>query len=332
MKTEYAQKLFSPIEETRPCGPELEYDVDYIELQVVATERSEQQFGNTIFPAQQPDWSDVAQRALDLLNRTKDLRILAYLARARAELDGLPGYAGVLDIALFWLEQHWDDLYPRILVEGEEDPLLRINAIAALTEIDGIGRALRRAPLVRGEFGCIKLRELESRLDGTPLESVPWNDAQLYQILRSQDGTELRAVGRITATLSKLNQLIEQHLGQSWTLDFSTFARPFQLIIQAMEQHDEVPLATETAPATSLLADAAAISAGAKPPEREQVIRLMEDICRYFERHEPGHPAALLVRRAQRLMPLNFMEIIQDMAPDSHQLFEQIVGLRMATK
>lgn len=328
MQAEHKQKLFSPIQETPPCGPELEYDIDYIELQVVATERSEQQFGSTIFPAQQPNWSDVAQRACNLLNRTKDLRILAYLARASAELDGLPGYAGVLEIALHWLEQHWDELYPRTQVEGEEDPLLRINAIAALAEIEGIGRALRRAPLLRGEFGCITLRELECRLDGTSQESVPWSDAQLHQILHSQDSSELRAVGSIAATLHRLTRLLEQRLGHAWAPDFSTFARPFQLIVQALEQRGELPPATETAPTASRLSAAGPAGTGGEPQEREQVIHLMESICRYFERHEPGHPAALLVRRAQRLMPLNFMEIVQDMAPDSRQLFEQIVGLR----
>ncbi|MOA57099.1 hypothetical protein D3C78_1812120 [compost metagenome] len=53
---------------------------------------------------------------------------------------------------------------------------------------------------------------------------------------------------------------------------------------------------------------------------------MMERICLYFERYEPGHPAALLIRRAQRLMPLNFMEIIQDMAPETGQAFQNIVG------
>jgi predicted component of type VI protein secretion system len=39
-----------------------------------------------------------------LLRRSRDLRVLAYLARANVELEGMSGYAWVLQVALHWLE------------------------------------------------------------------------------------------------------------------------------------------------------------------------------------------------------------------------------------
>ena len=42
----------------------------------------------------------------------------------------------------------------------------------------------------------------------------------------------------------------------------------------------------------------------------------MDAICAYLEQHEPTNPAPLLVRRARRLMTMNFLDIVKDMSPD----------------
>jgi type VI secretion system protein ImpA len=52
MQADLSQQLLSPIHEDSPCGGELEYDADYLELQVAASVKGEQQFGTTIIPAQ----------------------------------------------------------------------------------------------------------------------------------------------------------------------------------------------------------------------------------------------------------------------------------------
>lgn len=335
MLAEQVQALLSPLEYTSACGAEIEYDPEYIELQVAAAEKVEQQFGTTIIPAQQPNWSDVAQRAGDLLRRTKDLRVLAYVARASAEIDGLPGYANVLELALRWLELYWKELYPRIQIDGEEDPLPRINAISSLMEIEGVGRALRRAPLAQGDFGRISLREVELYLDkNSYLSGIP-GDAQLRQKLISGDTPEINAVRRINTTALALTHLIESHLGTSWTPDFSGMTKPFEQIVRALDElsgthaiSESPAIASEYPTEQSAPAPQAS---GTTLERREQAMQQMESICRYFERYEPGHPAALLIRRAQRLMPLNFMEIIQDLAPESGQTFEHIVGCNAAS-
>ncbi|WP_447753436.1 type VI secretion system protein TssA [Pseudomonas nicosulfuronedens] len=333
MSTEFIQKLLSPLHDGSVCGSELEYDAEYIELQVAAAEREEQQFGSTIIPAQQPNWSDVAHRANQLFGRTKDLRVLAYLARARAELEGLPGYCEVLGVAVQWLKRYWDELYPRIVIDGEADPMLRINAIAALMDTQGIGRALRNAPLVQGDFGSFSLRDLESQLEADPNDPGSASGGKLRQILSAQDSVELKAVRTIDTTLRTLNQLVEQQLDASWMPDFSTFARPFKLIVRALDDSQGQSLPSEVQVEHAAQIDTSVHPRGAttSPERREQAIQMMEGVCRYFERYEPGHPAILLVRRAQRLMPMTFMEIIQDMVPESGQPFGHILGVGVQT-
>lgn len=59
---------------------------------------------------------------------------------------------------------------------------------------------------------------------------------------------------------------------------------------------------------------------------REDVVRMLEKICEFIERTEPANPAPLFIRRGQRLMTKNFVEIIQDLAPDSLNQIKQITG------
>ncbi len=59
---------------------------------------------------------------------------------------------------------------------------------------------------------------------------------------------------------------------------------------------------------------------------RQEAIRALDLVCRYLERHEPTNPAPLFIRRAQRLMTKNFMDIVKDLLPDSLANLERLTG------
>jgi type VI secretion system protein ImpA len=53
---------------------------------------------------------------------------------------------------------------------------------------------------------------------------------------------------------------------------------------------------------------------------------MLDLVCAYLERHEPSNPAPLFIRRAQRLMQKNFVEIVRDLMPDSLSSLEKLAG------
>lgn len=59
---------------------------------------------------------------------------------------------------------------------------------------------------------------------------------------------------------------------------------------------------------------------------RHDALLALESVCRYLERTEPSHPAPLLLRRAQRLMHMNFREIVRDMAPAALPQLDALTG------
>ena len=90
------EQLLEPISSESPCGENLEYDSDFGELERAAQPVAEQQFGNTVVEAREPDWRDVRSKALELFGRTKDLRVAVLLAQATVRLDGLAGFRDAL--------------------------------------------------------------------------------------------------------------------------------------------------------------------------------------------------------------------------------------------
>ena len=69
-----------------------------------------------------------------------------------------------------------------------------------------------------------------------------------------------------------------------------------------------------------------AVAASGAVRGREDVVRELDRLCLWLEHNEPGHPAPLLLRRAQRLMQMNFMEIIREMAPNGLEQVQTVVG------
>ena len=74
--------------------------------------KAEQQFGDTIIPAEPADWTTVEKLAAGLLSRTKDLRVMLALTQAWTKRRGLSGYADGLLLVQQALSLYWQPIYP----------------------------------------------------------------------------------------------------------------------------------------------------------------------------------------------------------------------------
>src|SRR6202158_4360187 len=130
------EELLVAVSAEAPAGPDLSYDPQFLELEQAAQGKVEQQFGETVIPAEEPDWQDVRQRAEALLVRSKDLRVAVLLARAMVRLHGVEGVAAGLGLIKEMLSRYWDTLYPQLDHEDGDDPTMRLNAIGPLADPD----------------------------------------------------------------------------------------------------------------------------------------------------------------------------------------------------
>ncbi|RYC39763.1 type VI secretion system protein TssA [Pectobacterium zantedeschiae] len=331
--------LLAPVSSDNPCGDNLEYHADFQAMEQAGTGKAEQQFGNTIIPAEPADWNKVEKLAIDLLSRSKDLRVMLALTHAWTELKGLPGYAQGLKLIEQALLLYWEPLWPRLKEFSEEDPFYRINAVALLGDKSALSSAVRQSWLLRYALDGITLRDAVALCDGskTNVSEYPGGLARLTDELArgEQPGTE--AVLQIAGHLQTISETLAERLGESAVPELAQLRKQIAIIAERCQATDlnalRPKVATEHAVETSARVTLAPMHTAAdwrSSPltSRADAQLMLEKVKHYFTLHEPSHPAPLMIDRVQRLIELDFMDIIRDLAPDGVHQMENIFGRR----
>jgi type VI secretion system protein ImpA len=328
--------LLAPVSEDAPCGPDLEYDAEFLALEDAARGKAEQQFGDTIIPAEDPDWRKVQQLSGELLARTKDLRVAVHFLRANTRLQGLQAAAEGLSLIHGLVDQRWDHVHPLLDADDNNDPTMRLNALAPLVDGQGFLADVRKATLTAGR-SSVTGRDCElASGKHQPHEgesTVPQMGVQ--QALRDGEAQQpglLAALGGMADTVAAIDAVIMARASASGP-EF----RPLRVLLQAIA--DEAKTAagvgqaqdagqTGEAGAEGLPPGMVAVAAPAGVLRtRDDAIEALEKVCAWIEANEPSNPAPLLIRRAQRLMSKNFMDIIRDLVPDGVDTVAKLAGV-----
>jgi len=56
------------------------------------------------------------------------------------------------------------------------------------------------------------------------------------------------------------------------------------------------------------------------------VVRALDRICDYYRQFEPSSPVPYILKRAQRLAKMNFMEIVSELTPDAITAVKVVTG------
>lgn len=325
------ETLLAPVDPAQPCGENLEYDADFQALEQACMGKAEQQFGSTIIPAEPADWNRVEKLAVTLLTRTKDLRVMVALTHAWTRRQGLEGYADGLSLIGQALALYWDELWPALTENGENDPFYRINALAGLGDKSALTATLRQSILLRSNGDELSVRDALALLDGSKTEcsGFPGGRARLVDELARAGQDDGGVMRQIEGRLNTIHNWLVDKLSESGAPEMDQLIKTATIINQASR-----PAAAETPPAVS--ADTSAPSTpvvsgrgdwrSMEITSRADAQLMLEKVKYYFSQHEPSHPAPLMIDRVQRLIEQDFMAIIRDLAPDGVQQLENIFG------
>ncbi len=319
-----------------PCGEDLEYDADFMALARAALGAPEQQYGHTVIPAEKPDWREVERVAENLLDRSKDLRVGVLLTRAITQNHGLSGLAAGLDMIRFFLERYWDDVHPQMMVDGDDDPFVRINAIAELADLTGLIRDIRQTVLIKSPLGQILVKDAEAALEQGQAETGVTRMQLLAMSAdaHSQSQSSLLAVEKAHQTITFIHELCKEQFGSEQSPDLSSLMALLSRLMVLIPGHslmgDEAPEdqqrdINEPGQDHDQFRKSGSLT---EMRSRQDVLRALDAACRYLQENEPTNPAPLLIKRAQRLMRLDFMDIMRDLAPDSMNHIELITGVQ----
>ena len=176
-----------PISIDSPEGVNIEYDSRFLELQSVAEGKPEQQYGDTIIPAEEADWATVEKLCNQLLAESKDLHVLAYYAQALTAKHGLVGFCAGCEAIRANIDLYWESIYPKLEDEdGEFDPFYRINALSSFTTLDGIIKEILASKLLINGLTQqpITVKEAVSILQGNDSQNYPGGKERLMLDIR----------------------------------------------------------------------------------------------------------------------------------------------------
>lgn len=334
------EALVQPIAPDAPSGEDLEYDGAFLEFERIAQRKPEQQFGDTIIPAEEPDWREVQRLALELLGRTKDVRVASRLLSALLHCSGLVGFGAGLNLLRLLLERHWDSIHPKLDPDDDNDPTMRINALVAIQDPDTVLKPLREATLARATgLGAVAFRDILIARNEIPAPAgtEPLQPAAIEAVFSGAAPDEIeasaRAVHGASADLRALEDFVAQQVGTQKAPDLSPLGRVLREMDRVLSEHAErLGLSGETAGSNASDAGAdeqervGASALGGQPGaaprlsgevrDRADVARALDSVIRYYERVEPSSPVPILLRRAKRLVPMSFLQAVSDLAPE----------------
>jgi type VI secretion system protein ImpA len=330
MSTIDIDALLVEISPQAPCGPNLEYDPVFQALEREALGKAEVQYGSTITPAVPPDWKTVRRMAAELIDRSRDLRLAVYLTRANLALNGIAGLADGLTL----IERLLDGRGPASILrstDDDNDPSQRINSLAILSETTTLVRELKDASLVpcpawdlsRPECSRSQAANCHPHRTGKDRTRI---DRERHRRSRSKPARRRRRCARQGAERGR------QHRTDPGTPGRQRPGAQFRCLGPTAAQGPCLPCFLEAGrsrrpgrpcrprrtpgPPSDSPARAPRCSAGGDIASRDDVLRMLDHLLRYYQRNEPSSPVPILLERAKRLVPMNFFEIMKDLAPD----------------
>jgi type VI secretion system protein ImpA len=310
------------------------------------------------------DWARVMECAEALRAQGRDLRLLVIVARALLNEQGPAGLAEGLTLIARTVETHWDTLHPELRPAGNprDAALRRVNALLQLeNDEEGVLGDLRRrtAFSARGlgpvsgldlEQGSIDSRTAQNEaapgMSERERAALTAEHEQLVGRVRSacaaladQTPGELAALtagfGAAAAALTALETAMAERIGGGVLLPglkkalgrmLATLERPAPAAATSAAEDASTGAAPPAGAAPAL-----AISGGAAMPDRlstrAEVLTCLDRIIEFYDRTEPASPVPYLARRMRRMVPMDFLELMEDLAPSGLKEFRSLAGL-----
>lgn len=337
LNPELVEVLQAPISEASPCGDDLEYDPSFTALDAAAQGKPEQQFGDTVIPAVEPDWRVVAEQAEMLLRRSKDVRVTVLLLRASTRLQGMVGFTLGLQLLTGLLDRFWEGIHPKLDADDGNDPTMRLNALAPLSDEAMVVRDLYDVPIgtARG-VGPIRVYDIAiayntlTAVGGEATYSLAQVNGGLEQILTDTPETRTVLLDVSTST-RRLQGLLSERSGRVDVIDLGRLNTIGAVLRQACNavagEPGESDKALEGAPVETPATNRPTFPRG-EIQSRQDALQMLDRVIRYLETAEPGNPAPLLIERAKKLIGVSFLEIMANLAPNALDTIEAVTGAR----
>lgn len=320
------------------CGPDMEYDPAFLTLEQAAAGKPETQFA----PAEPPQWQVVREVSEELFGKTRDLRVSMPWCRAVLNIEGVEALPAALKLLGGQIDRFWDELHPRNDPD-DGDAFARLSVLGSLDKLDGLLGDVRQGLLIKDRrLGGLTIREIEIALErlGPRADEVTRTRSQITGMLGEFPELTARLRTWITESMAALKTL-QTVMNDRFGIENATDVKSLRGMIDALKEvlPEEIgdEASGEGGESGGGDADGDDAPSAAAPrrrgggmgaiESRADAVKAINLICAYLEANEPTNPAQMLLRRAERLIEKNFMQLMQELAPDAMSEVAKIMGV-----
>ncbi|HMO74221.1 MAG TPA: type VI secretion system ImpA family N-terminal domain-containing protein [Sphingopyxis sp.] len=324
-------ELLAPVSDDDPAGSELDGRTDYEAVRTAfeinfAVDTAPADEGEDADLGRPPaaDWRDIRSKIESESAHGKDMFLAASLARCGIALGDLQEVERGLLMLAGLLETYWDSVHPTL---DALDYQGRKNICEQIAGRSAFAFPLCRMPMLDTGRTAFTGDQLMDCFAAGP--SAPAYDA-LSQALKALDEDDKQ---RFSATLASMNAAIArvsavmtEQAGDETPPDFSTVRDTIDSVKSAFDglaglsvgddaAEDAGESAGDPAQEGRPAAGGAALSGAVQ--SRDDVLKALRAIEDYYARAEPGHPIKVVAARLRNWVKMDFMSILEDIAPGS---------------
>ncbi|WP_250491302.1 ImpA family type VI secretion system protein [Caballeronia sp. INML2] len=320
----------TPVTADMPCGADPEYDPEFILLFGRVAARTETQYGDFVGTPEPVNWSEIERDCRRLMMRAKDIRLAVLFTRCRTRLAAFAGLAEGLGLLAAWLNAFADTVHPQLGVDEDRDAALeiRMNALQALTDMDGLLADVREIALARSSVSRLQVRDVE-RAFAQPRPSDALSVDSVTRQLDDLRAQQLELFAHIDAAIGKLGEIdawSREHLGM-FAADLSILSR---LLARLTDHRPAAPRMSDEVRPVEPIVDASSderehetieeesgceaspmLSQKGTLMNRETVVQAIREARQWFEAHEPSSPIPVLLRRAEQFVGKRYAEVVK---------------------
>ncbi|MEO7701861.1 MAG: type VI secretion system ImpA family N-terminal domain-containing protein [Opitutus sp.] len=332
-------EFLAPVREGAPCGDDPWASAVLSELETIVQGKPETQFSK----AEEPDWAALKVRVIAVARTTKDLRVASILAATLLRTDGLNGFASAIEIIRGYLEKFWPDVFPLLDAAENNDASERINALANLAAPPGtdgdwlkIIPGLRRTPLLLApQTGRYTLehyfvaRQLATWPEGAgPAPTMPLLDAAKQEVGAAGVAVVVGVVRGISSNLKAIELIFKEKAGPALFPSFEPLQREFKQIITWLGDGSvDLTIDSPSDRKPSVIANGSIQSSFAGAVQnRDDVLRALKAVIAYYRNCEPSSPVPFLLSRAVRIVPMDFVEMMNELTPEAREKINMVIG------
>lgn len=326
------ETLLAPVSEETPAGEDLSYDPERAEIERAFESSVSVDASGVESEGAEVDWRRIISLIEAQSGRTKDVWLAVYLCRAGARSSQL---AVVETGALYLsglLETFWEVVHPQLDEYGFQG---RKGPCESLTRIgEFLGPLERTALLEHPRLG---------RWSGADFVRFSANAeaedgyGQFRAALQDTAEEDLQAIAARIEAISEAFHKADAVLTANAEGDT---APNFKATYDLLAQLKRGVLAFTSAPAAEEEGAGEAEEGGSgeeassgqklsgRVESREDVVKAIDAITDYYKRKEPASPVPLVLRRAREWVTLDFLQVLEDIAPSSIDEARRVLASR----